>query len=296
MSATALVARLNALDPLGPVAKWCSRDGLREPVVNALGHATRVEEIAHPGVDATTPPLIALRQPEGYIERVQHVLGRRALSRDAPVQPDGGQRRAPELLVDDQLTASRVPLLTAGDEARRRVARDLHDGGQQRLVHTIIALKLAQRALRDKEGRVEALIGEALEHAEQGNAELRELAHGIHPAVLARGGLQAGVVAVVARLDLPVDVEVPAERFPAEIEASAYFIVVEALTNVVKHARATRAEVTATAADGMLCVTVRDDGTGGADPYGHGLVGMHNGRPRLAGGSRSTARSAPARC
>ena len=152
-----------------------------------------------------------------------------------------------------------------------------------RLVHTIIALKLAQRALRDKEGRVEALIGEALEHAEQGNAELRELAHGIHPAVLARGGLQAGVVAVVARLDLPVDVEVPAERFPAEIEASAYFIVVEALTNVVKHARATRAEVTATVADGMLSVTVRDDGTGGADPYGHGLVGMHDRAAALGG-------------
>ena len=183
----------------------------------------------------------------------------------------------------DQLTASRARLLTAGDEARRRVARDLHDGGQQRLVHTIIALKLAQRALGDKEGRVEALIGEALEHAEQGNAELRELAHGIHPAVLARGGLQAGVVAVVARLDLPVDVEVPAERFPAEIEASAYFIVVEALTNVVKHARATRAEVTATVADGMLSVTVRDDGTGGADPYGHGLVGMHDRAAALGG-------------
>jgi signal transduction histidine kinase len=183
----------------------------------------------------------------------------------------------------DQLTASRARLLTAGDEARRRVARDLHDGGQQRLVHTIIALKLAQRAFRAKEGRVEALIGEALEHAEQGNAELRELAHGIHPAVLGRGGLRAGVDAVVARLDLPVDVEVPAERFPAEIEASAYFIVVEALTNVVKHAQATRAEVTATVVDGMLSVTVRDDGTGGADPYGHGLVGMHDRAAALGG-------------
>jgi signal transduction histidine kinase len=183
----------------------------------------------------------------------------------------------------DQLTASRARLLTAGDEARRRVARDLHDGGQQRLVHTIIALKLAQRAFRAKEGRVEALIGEALEHAEQGNAELRELAHGIHPAVLGRGGLRAGVDAVVARLDLPVDVEVPAERFPAEIEASAYFIVVEALTNVVKHAQATRAEVRATVGDGMLRVTVRDDGTGGADPYGHGLVGMRDRAAALGG-------------
>jgi PAS domain S-box-containing protein len=174
----------------------------------------------------------------------------------------------------DQLTASRARLLTAGDEARRRVVRDLHDGAQQRLVHTIITLKLAQRALQQNDGAAESLVGEALGQAEQGNAELRELAHGILPAVLARGGLRAGIDSVVARLDLPVHVEVPAERFPAEIEASAYFIVAEALTNVVKHAHAERAGIKAAVKDGMLRVEVRDDGIGGADPSGHGLVGM----------------------
>lgn len=174
----------------------------------------------------------------------------------------------------EQLTASRARLVTAGDEARRRVVRDLHDGAQQRLVHTIVTLKLAQRALRQEDEEAEALLGQALQHAEQGNAELRELAHGILPAVLTRGGLRAGVNALVARLDLPVRVQVSSERLPAELEASAYFIVAEALTNVIKHAHAASAEVTASVEDGVLQVEVRDDGVGGADPSGHGLVGM----------------------
>jgi signal transduction histidine kinase len=174
----------------------------------------------------------------------------------------------------DQLNASRTRLLTAGDEARRRVVRDLHDGAQQRLVHTIVTLKLAQRALRRGDETAESLLGEALEQAQQGNLELRELAHGILPAVLTGGGLRAGVDAMVVRLGLPVQVRVPVERFPAEIEASAYFIVAEALTNVVKHAQARRAEVRASVEDGVLHVAVHDDGIGGADPDGHGLVAM----------------------
>jgi signal transduction histidine kinase len=174
----------------------------------------------------------------------------------------------------DQLTASRARLLTAGDDARRRVVRDLHDGAQQRLVHAIISLKLARQALNEDGERVESLLGEALEHAEQGNAELRDLAHGILPPVLTRGGLRYGVGAMVHQLDLPVDVDVTDERFGEEIEASAYFIAAEALTNVVKHAHATHAEVAAWVQDGTLHVTVRDDGIGGADPGGHGLVGI----------------------
>jgi PAS domain S-box-containing protein len=173
-----------------------------------------------------------------------------------------------------QLTASRVRLLTASDDARRRVVRDLHDGAQQRLVHTIISLKLARQALREDDGKAESLVGEALEQAEQGNAELRNLAHGILPFVLTRGGLRRGVDAMVARLDVPVDVDVTSARFGEEIEASAYFFVAEALTNVVKHSQADHAEVTASAGDGMLYVAVRDDGIGGADPGGHGLVGI----------------------
>jgi signal transduction histidine kinase len=174
----------------------------------------------------------------------------------------------------DQLTASRARLVAAGDDARRRVVRDLHDGAQQRLVHTIVSLKLAQRALQRGDPSAESLVAEALEQAQQGNVELRELAHGILPAVLTGGGLRAGVDAMVVRLGLPVRVRVPGERLPAEIEASAYFIVAEALTNVVKHAQARRAEVRASVKDGVLHVAVRDDGIGDADPDGHGLVAM----------------------
>jgi GAF domain-containing protein len=183
----------------------------------------------------------------------------------------------------DQLRASRVRLLTAADEARRRVVRDLHDGAQQRLVHTIVTLKLARRALRDRDEEAEALLREALEQAEEGNAELRELAHGILPAVLTRGGLRDGVGTVVSRLDLPVHVDLPAERFPAEVEASAYFIIAESLTNVVKHSGARRAEVSAQVRDRVLHVEVRDDGAGGADPHGHGLVGIRDRVTALGG-------------
>jgi PAS domain S-box-containing protein len=174
----------------------------------------------------------------------------------------------------EKLTMSRARVLAAGDEARRRVARDLHDGAQQRLVHTVITLKLAQRALSDGRDDAKALLAETLGNAERAMAEVRELAHGILPAVLTRGGLRAGVAAVVSRLDLPVDVDVSPQRLPPDIEASAYFIVAEALTNVVKHARATRVEVHASVAEGVLTLEVRDDGVGGADPEGRGLLGL----------------------
>jgi signal transduction histidine kinase len=104
--------------------------------------------------------------------------------------------------------------------------------------------------------------------------ELRELAHGILPSALTHGGLRAGIEAVASRVDVPVRLDVPDERFAPEIEASAYFIVAEALTNVVKHADADVAEVRAYVEDGTLHLEIRDDGIGGADPGGHGLVGV----------------------
>ncbi len=186
----------------------------------------------------------------------------------------------------DELTASRARVLTAGDHARRRVVRDLHDGAQQRLVHTIITVKLAQRALREDRSDTEGLLAEALATAERATAEVRELAHGILPAALTQGGLRAGVGAFVSRLDLPVDVDVLSERLHPDLEASAYFIAAEALTNVVKHARATRAAVKAAIDDGALALEVRDDGVGGADPEGHGLVGIADRVDALAGSLR----------
>jgi signal transduction histidine kinase len=173
-----------------------------------------------------------------------------------------------------ELIASRARVVAAADEARRHVVRDLHDGAQQRLVHTVVTLKLARRAQRDDDETAEALIAEALEHAERANAELRELAHGLHPSVLNRGGLPAGVDALVSRLTLPVAVDVSVERLAPAIEACAYFVVAEALTNVAKHSHAESAGVSAWVEDGALHVEVRDDGVGGALPGGTGLVGL----------------------
>jgi PAS domain S-box-containing protein len=192
----------------------------------------------------------------------------------------------------EKLTASRARVLAAGDEARRRVVRDLHDGAQQRLVHTVVTLKLARRALRDDRGDANALLDEALGTAERAMTEVRELAHGILPSVLTRGGLHAGVRAFVSRLDLLVDVDVSRERLPPDVEASAYFIVAEALTNVVKHARATRAAVRASVDEGVLTLEVRDDGVGGADPEGHGLLGVAD-RVDALGGRLRIARIEP---
>ena len=186
----------------------------------------------------------------------------------------------------EQLTTSRARVLAAGDEARRRVVRDLHDGAQQRLIHTIVTVKLAQRALGKDPRRAEELLEEALSHAERATADLRGLAHGILPSVLTRGGLRAAVESLVSGLDLEVDVAVDSARMPPDIEASAYFVVAEALTNVLKHSRAARAEVRAAVAEGVLTVDVRDDGVGGADPRGPGLVGLADRVAALGGALR----------
>jgi signal transduction histidine kinase len=190
------------------------------------------------------------------------------------------------------LVASRARLVTAADDARRRVVRDLHDGAQQRLVHSIITLKLARHAQeRGDEETAKARVGEALDETQVANAELRELAHGILPAVLARGGLAAGVGALKTRVHVPVSVDVPKERFPPEIEATAYFVAAEALTNVAKHSRAHGANVTAWVDDSVLHLAVQDDGVGGARPDGSGLLGLQDRVTALGG--RLHVESAP---
>jgi signal transduction histidine kinase len=174
-----------------------------------------------------------------------------------------------------ELAASRARIVATTDEERRRVVRDLHDGAQQRLVHTIITLKLAQQAVRTGENDVPDLMSEALDNAEQAMAELRELAHGILPVALTRGGLRAGVDVLASRMPVPVEVDVAVGRLPAAVEATAYFVVAEALTNVAKHAHAGHAEVLARIEHGTLAVHVRDDGVGGALPDGGGgLIGL----------------------
>jgi signal transduction histidine kinase len=183
-----------------------------------------------------------------------------------------------------ELTASRARVVAAADEARRRIERDLHDGAQQRLVSAVITLKLARRELGDAHGRVAELLDEALAHAEGANAELRELAHGILPAALSQDGLRAAIDALVARVRLPVSVDVTPDRLPAALEANAYFIIAEALTNAVRYAQATSVHIAAVADAGMLRLEVRDDGVGGARTNGSsGLVGLRDRAAALYG-------------
>jgi signal transduction histidine kinase len=172
------------------------------------------------------------------------------------------------------LAASRARIVAAADEERRQVVRDLHDGAQQRLVHTIITLKLARKALPPNQEAASELLSEALEHAERANVELRELAHGILPVVLTQGGLRAAVGPLASQTPVPVEVDVSVDRLPAPVEATAYFMVAEALTNITKHAHATGATVRVHVEDGSLQLQVRDDGVGGARPDGSGLVGL----------------------
>jgi PAS domain S-box-containing protein len=177
------------------------------------------------------------------------------------------------------LAASRARIAAAADEERRRVARDLHDGAQQRLVSAVITMKMMRAMLaRDPDG-AQPMLDEALDHCEQAMDDLRELAHGIMPTVLTRGGLRDAIDTLAARVPLPVDLDVRLERLPAAVEATAYFVVAEALTNVAKHARASRVSITAEIEDRSLHVRVRDDGVGGARPSGTGLLGL---RDRLA--------------
>jgi signal transduction histidine kinase len=182
------------------------------------------------------------------------------------------------------LAASRARIVAAADESRRRIQRDLHDGAQQRLVHAVIGLKLASRALNNGDANATELVAEALRHAEQANAELRELVHGILPVALTTDGLGGGLDALVSRIPLPVTAHVSVGRLPATVEATAYFIVSEALTNVLKHAHADRAIVTVHADDRRLRMEIRDDGIGGADPQeGSGLIGLSDRVEALGG-------------
>ncbi len=173
-----------------------------------------------------------------------------------------------------KLTASRARVIATADETRRRVQRDVHDGAQQRLVHTIIVLKMARDAAQA--GVVPAdLLDEALTNAERASRELRDIVRGILPAALTRGGLRSGLDSLLVDLALPVELRVSAPRLSPPIETTAYFIVAEAITNVVKHAHANRATVDITVRGTTLVIEVRDDGRGGADARdGTGLTGL----------------------
>jgi signal transduction histidine kinase len=174
----------------------------------------------------------------------------------------------------DELVVSRRRAVDSAEEERRRIERDLHDGAQQRLVS--LAMVLGRARTRVDDGPARDLIDEAHREAKQAIVELRDLTRGLHPPVLTDRGLDAALSAVAARAPVPVHIDVVAEPRPsATTEAIAYFVVAEALTNVAKHACATRASVLIRRSRDRLRVTVTDDGAGGADPTrGTGLAGL----------------------
>ena len=189
----------------------------------------------------------------------------------------------------EKVKESRARIVTAADEERRRIERDIHDGAQQRLVALALELRSAQRRLGDEvDPELETVLASAADELQVAVDELRELAQGIHPGVLVQGGLGAALEALAGRSPIPVSVDSTQDRFPPEVEGTAYFVASEGLTNVVKHSGATRAAIRARSENGTLVVEVEDDGVGGASlANGSGLRGLadrveaHGGRLRV---------------
>jgi len=174
------------------------------------------------------------------------------------------------------LTASRTRIVTAADDARRRLERDLHDGAQQRLVSlalkarmTELSLPVGQDAIRDQLSDIVQGLGDVSE-------ELRAISRGIHPAILSKGGLGPALRSLACRSVVPVDLDVDVPgRLPDRVEVAAYYVVAEALTNVARHAHAADVKVSVQVVDGHLDLMIKDDGAGGADPAnGSGLIGL----------------------
>ena len=175
-----------------------------------------------------------------------------------------------------ELRASRARIVKAGDEERRRLERDLHDGAQQRLVALALNMRMIESKLDSDPAGAKELLHDTATELSEATTELRELARGLHPAVLSDRGLRPALEALAGRAPLDVALEgSPDERLPAAVESASYFVVAEALTNVARYADASHASVSVHRIDGSVTVEVRDDGAGGADPAsGSGLRGL----------------------
>jgi signal transduction histidine kinase len=176
----------------------------------------------------------------------------------------------------EQLAASRARIVEVGDAERRRLERNLHDGAQQRLVSLALDLRMVDATLEKNPEAARKTLAAAQDQLAKGLEELRELARGIHPAVLTERGLGPALQGLFARAPLPVEItELPEERLPGPAEAAAYYVVAEAITNVAKYAQASYVTVSIRRSNGAATVVVTDDGVGGADPArGTGLRGL----------------------
>ena len=185
-----------------------------------------------------------------------------------------------------ELAASRARIVLAGDEARRRLERNLHDGVQQRLVSLALRLRRIERRVPGECQEVRAALSQTVDDLNAATDEVREIAQGIHPAILTQGGLAPALRNLARGSAVPVElITTSEERLPAPVEAAAYYVAAEALANIAKHAEASRARVTVELDDGLLRLGINDDGVGGANPSGgSGLTGLCD-RVEALGGS-----------
>jgi len=280
--------------------------GLRDVLARTLGDPTLQLAFAAPSgagfVDAsgqpTELPVADASRAVTRLERAGELLG--VLIHDPAIEAEDpglvdavgnaawlalqNERLAAEVRAQlQEVRASRARIVEAADAERRRVERDLHDGAQQRLVALAIRLQVARQTTPEVAG----LLDDATVELETAIGEVRGLARGLHPTILTEAGLGAAVETLAERTPVVVTVAIPDERFSSQVEAAAYFVIAEALTNVTRYALASEARVSVEARGGRLVVTVADDGRGGADPSsGSGLRGLAD-RMAAAGGDLS---------
>jgi PAS domain S-box-containing protein len=244
-------------DATGPLAEHLRALGYRSSVAAPLSVGGRLWGVL---VASTTHPAGLVAGSERRLCDFAELVGQAVSNADAY----------------DKLAGSRARIVEAGDAERRRLERNLHDGAQQRLVSLAVQLRLVEASFEANPTRARRDLTEAREQLNHALGELRELARGIHPAILTDGGLALALSALAHRAPLPVEIEdVPNERLPEPVEAAAYYLIAEAITNVAKHAHASHVAVSVRRDNGRLLVRVADDGVGGADPVvGSGLHGL----------------------
>ena len=289
-------SKVNAAFPVG--AHWKFQEGMASAEVHRTGRSARggardwskvtgpVGETHHRlGIVSTVASPIVV---EGRLWGAMAVQSQQPL----PLDTDERLEKFTELVATaianadsrSELAASRRRIVESSDEARRRIERDLHDGTQQRLVVLMLQLAAVRKAAPTGEvliaelTRVEKELASALD-------ELRDLSRGIHPSILSEGGLSPALRALARRSTIPVALDLATEiRLAEPIEAAAYFVACEALTNATKYAEASRIDVALAQRDGVLLLSIRDDGVGGANPgQGSGLVGLHDRVEALGG-------------
>jgi signal transduction histidine kinase len=183
---------------------------------------------------------------------------------------------------EEEVRRSRARIVAAADEARKRLERNLHDGAQQRLIALLLSLRFANANTDD--GALRLVVASAIEELAAAVSELRELARGIHPSSLTHAGLAVAVRAAAERAPVPVEVDIPGDRYPQPVEAAAYYIVSEALANVARYAKASSVFVRVREEGDQLVVVIQDDGVGGADSsLGTGLRGLSDRAAALDG-------------